>query len=218
MNMNRVLSVAVCAGMLGVPCAIGQGDLAERIAFVNMEVVFEQYYKTTRADRRLKDQAAEFNTERQEMIASLEAMETDYNSLREESSDETLSEDARDNKRSGAEDLLRKLLATEKEIKQFELTRRRQLEEQGQRMRKRIVEDIDKVVEKFASDRKLFAVIDNSGSSLNQVPVFLYSNPNADITPTIVSLLNVDQEEADDWSENEDAMEEGSESGPENSE
>ena len=52
MNMNRVLSVAVCAGMLGVPCAIGKGDLAERIAFVNMEVVFEQYYKTTRADRR----------------------------------------------------------------------------------------------------------------------------------------------------------------------
>ena len=97
--------------------------------------------------------------------------------------------------------VLVELRATEQEIKQFEQTRRRQLEEQGRRMRKAIVDDIDEVIERFASDRSLFAVIDSSGPSLNQVPVFLYSDPSSDITVAIVALLNVGQDQEDDWEE-----------------
>ena len=201
MRMSRFLGLLVCASLFVGIQARGQDDLSSQIAFVNMEQVFEQYYKTQRADRRLKDQALEFNTERSELIEKIEKMEADFNALREEASDETLSKDGQDLKRSEAEEVLVELRATEQEIKQFEQTRRRQLEEQGRRMRKAIVDDIDEVIEKLASDRSLFAVIDSSGPSLNQVPVFLYSDPSSDITSAIVALLNVGKDQEDDWEE-----------------
>ena len=68
-------------------------------------------------------------------------------------------------------------------------------------MRKAIVDDIDEVIKRVASERSLFAVIDSSGPSLNQVPVFLYSDPSSDITAAIVALLNVGQDQEDDWEE-----------------
>jgi Skp family chaperone for outer membrane proteins len=199
--MSRFLRLLVCVSFFAGIQARGQDDLNSRIAFVNMEQVFEQYYKTQRADRRLKDQALEFNTERSELIEKIEKMEADFNALREEAGDETLSKDGQDRKRSEAEAVLVELRATEQEIKQFEQTRRRQLEEQGRRMRKAIVDDIDEVIKRVASERSLFAVIDSSGPSLNQVPVFLYSDPSSDITAAIVALLNVGQDQEDDWEE-----------------
>ena len=201
MRMSRFSRLLVCASFFVGIQARGQDDLNSRIAFVNMEQVFEQYYKTQRADRRLKDQALEFNTERSELIEKIEKMEADFNALREEAGDETLSKDGQDRKRSEAEAVLVELRATEQEIKQFEQTRRRQLEEQGRRMRKAIVDDIDEVIKRVASERSLFAVIDSSGPSLNQVPVFLYSDPSSDITAAIVALLNVGEDQEDDWEE-----------------
>jgi len=204
MKTKCFLGILVCAGFLTGLQASAQDDSLSRIAFVNMELVFEQYYKTQRADRRLKDQAQEFNTERSDLIEQIEKLETDFNALREEAGDETLSKDGQERKRSEAEEVLVELRSKEEEIKQFEQTRRRQLEEQGRRMRKAIVEDIDEVIEKFAAEGKLFAVVDSSGPSLNQVPIFLYSDPGSDITPAIVALLNVGQDQEEDWEENSD--------------
>ena len=72
MRMSRFLRLLVCVSFFAGIQARGQDDLNSRIAFVNMEQVFEQYYKTQRADRRLKDQALEFNTERSELIEKIE--------------------------------------------------------------------------------------------------------------------------------------------------
>ncbi len=59
MRMSRFLRLLVCVSFFAGIQARGQDELSSRIAFVNMEQLFEQYYKTQRADRRLKYQALE---------------------------------------------------------------------------------------------------------------------------------------------------------------
>ena len=78
----------------------------------------------------------------------------------------------------------------ENKIRRFDETRRKQLQEQGQRMRKRIVDEIRALVEKHAKAKAYQAVIDASGQSLNGVPIVLYVDPRADITGEILDILN----------------------------
>ncbi len=192
---------------IGMSATAGWSQELERIAFVDMERVFAEYYKTKRADTRLKQQAEEFNTERKDLIAVLRELEESFNSARQEAQDQTLSEEARDRKRSEAEDNLVKLREKENDIRSFEESRRKQLEEQGKRMRTRIVDEISRVLAKFAQDRDLFSVIDSSGPSMNQVPVFLYTEAKADITDEVLAILNKGRAE-DEEVEDEEVMEE----------
>jgi len=174
----------------GAPTAPAQVQELDRIVFVDMERVFSEYYKTKRADTRLKEQAETFNEERNDSMQELRDLEAEFNDLRTEANDETLSQEARDRKSNEAEEKLVLLREMQNEIKRFEESGRNQLEKQGHRMRKRIVDVIDGEIEKYAKGRDLFSVIDSSGSSLNQVPVFLYTEAQADITDELLDLLN----------------------------
>ena len=162
----------------------------EGFAFVDMDRVFSEFYKTKRADARLKEQAAQLKEERDVGVEKLRGLEGEFNTARQEAQDQTLSEEARDRKRGEAEDKLIELRETENELRAMEESRRKKIEEQGQRMRKRIVDEIGDVVEQIAVENDYFSVIDASGASLNNVPVFIYHKSDADITDQVIRLLN----------------------------
>lgn len=176
-----------------------------RIAFLDMERVFTEYEKTRKADTRLKEQAAEVNEERSVMIEQLREREEVFNTLREEAQDPSLSDAARERKRSEAEEQLNEVRQKENEIRNFEELKRKDLEDQGRRMRKRIVAEINSVIETYAKDHSLFSVVDSSGTSLNQVPVFLYTDRQFDVTDEIIGLLNRGQDVEEEDVDTEDA-------------
>jgi Skp family chaperone for outer membrane proteins len=179
-----------------------------------MDAAFEGYYKTKKAGDRLNELRDETNTEHQKLIEGLKELEESFNAAREEAQDTALSEDAREEKRAEAEAKLGEIRDLEQEIKQYEVTHGRQLEEQRRRMRKRIVDEITEVVEEFAEDRGLFAVVDRSGLSLNQVPVFIYTDAGADITEEIIGVLNESMPEDFEWEiEEEPESESGEDAG-----
>ena len=189
--------IIMLALMTFMPSVV-HGESPLNIAFLNMERVFSEYFKTQNADARLKEQAEEFNSDRNAKLEVLRELEESFNATRDEAQDQTLSQEARDRKRSEAEEMLIALRENEKEIRKFEEIKRKELEEQGRRMRTRIVDEINVVVQKFATERNLFAVVDSSGPSLNRVPVFLYSDEKFDVTDEIVALLNREEKEGED--------------------
>ena len=195
-----VIAAVWCAGA----AAWGQERSTRQIVFVDMDRVFSEYHKTRRADARLKEQAEEFSEERNELVQSLRDLEASFNAARQEAQDETLSKEAREEKRTEAEEKLVELREKETEIRQFEESRRNQLDEQRRRIRKRIVDEITEVLERYAERRDLFAIIDSSGQSLNQVPVILYALPEADVTDEVLALLNEGQPEAGELEEGSD--------------
>lgn len=189
MTPRTLLSTVLIAVFIAAtaPFAVA---LDENIVFVDLDRVFNDYHKTQLADAQLKDQADEYNLERKEMFEEYEALEEEFNGIREDAQNMALSEEVRNEKRDLAEEKLIELRQKERNIRRFEEQRRKQLDEQQRRMRKNIVKEIRESIETYARDRTYTAVIDSSGQSLNGVETILYLDIKRDITDDILEMLN----------------------------
>ena len=162
----------------------------QSIVFVNLDRAFNEFYKTKLADTQLKQQADEFNAERKKLVIDYEKIQKDFNAIRDVAQNTALSDEIRTEKRNAAEEKLVELRDYESRIRRFDDSRRKQLDDQSRRMRKRIVEEIQQIVKDYAKTQGYQAVIDSSGQSLNGVEMILYTDTKIDITDTILDLLN----------------------------
>ena len=180
-----------------VLCATVVTASAQRndIRFINLDRAFNEFYKTKLADAQLKDQADAFNESRKKLLREREAISEEFKNYREEAGNTALTDAARDQLKNKAEEKLIELREKEGEIRTFDDSRRKQLEEQGRRMRKRIVDEIREELDKYAKNEGFGGVIDTSGQSLNGVAIVLYTDPRLDITDNILAILNQGQEE-----------------------
>lgn len=163
-------------------------------AFVNLDKCFNEYYKTKLADAQLKEQAKDFNEERKKLISDYEAKQEAFNSAREESQNTALSEDERNKRRNEAEEKLVELREYEAKIRNFDASRKKQLQDQSQRMRKRIVEEIKKSIQTYARNQGFTAVFDSSGESFNGVTLVVFNDEKVDITEDVLDLINKGKE------------------------
>ncbi len=164
-----------------------------RFAFIDLDQAFDEYYKTKLADQQLKEQAEEFNAEREELMQEYEALQEEFNAAREQAQNTALSEEVRNEKRNEAEEKLIEIREFESRIRRFDRNRRQQLDEQSQRMRKRIVDEIRETIQGYVRNQGYTAVIDISGESLNGVPLVIYADPDANITEDVLELINKGQ-------------------------
>lgn len=189
----RIVGCVLLAGWLaaGVPAPASAQEGATRIVGVQLEKLFNEYYKTKRADAQLRSQAEEFNKERQTLISEAEAAQKEFTSLRDEAQSPALTEEARSAKRAQAEEKLLVIRGQESKIKQFEELRSKQLDEQSRRMRRGLVEEIHEAVRTFAKSRGYDLVLDLSGNSMNGVETVLYASVQLDITREVLDQINL---------------------------
>ncbi|NCD33708.1 MAG: OmpH family outer membrane protein [Spartobacteria bacterium] len=186
--MKKIIILSTVIAALSVICSVQAMD--QKIVFVDMEKVFNKYFKTELADAQLKEQAEEFNQERKDMVDRFEGMQEDFNTLREEAQNNALSEKAREEKRKSAEGMLMDLREEEAKVRKMEASRRKQLEDQQRRMRKRIVDEISETIETYAREQGYDVVLDSSGQTLNGVAVVLFTSGKYDVTDPIIEILN----------------------------
>ena len=186
--MMVALMGCVVAGSAGV--AQAQASSGPTVVYVDLDKVFEEFYKTKLADGQLKEQADQYREERTKMVDDFKQLQDDFKAARDEAQDTALSEEARNTRRSVAEEKLVELRETENKIRRFEESRRRQLDEQTRRVRSKLVDEIKETVTKLARERGYTSVLDASGENLNGVPTVLYFEPKADITVELITLLN----------------------------
>lgn len=189
----RIVGCVLLAGWLaaGVPAPVSAQEGTTRIVGVQLEKLFNEYYKTKRADAQLRSQAEEFNKERQTLISEAEAAQKEFTSLRDEAQSPALTEEARSAKRAQAEEKLLVIRGQESKIKQFEELRSKQLDEQSRRMRRGLVEEIHEAVRTFAKSRGYDLVLDLSGNSMNGVETILYASVQLDITREVLDQINL---------------------------
>ena len=167
----------------------------QSVVFINLDRAFNEFYKTKLADTQLKQQADEFNDERKALVTDYEKLQKDFGVIRDEAQNTALSDDVRTEKRNLAEEKLVEVRDYESRIRRFDDSRRKQLDDQSRRMRKRIVEEIQQIVKDYAQTQGYQAVIDSSGQSLNGVEIILYTDSKIDITDTVLGLLNKGKKE-----------------------
>lgn len=175
--------------IIGIILLAGAVGAQEKIVFIDLERVFDQFYKTQLAKSKVDVQQQDIEKEKQAMVDEMTAMSSEVDVLKKEARDTTLTDEIRDSKRLQYEERLLKLRAKQKEIEEFIARRQQQLQTQVTRMSQAIMDEIRQTVVEYAKKEGLQAVIDNS-SRRAAIGVFIYTHPDLEITDVILAALN----------------------------
>jgi Skp family chaperone for outer membrane proteins len=161
-----------------------------RIVTIDLNRLFNEYYKTPIASDKLKDTATGYNKDYEEMVATLRKQTEDLNKLREEADKTEYSADVREQKKKAVQEKLAETNKTSSDIEAFKRSHQEMLAQQTQRMREGILKEIRDIVNKESRDAGYQFVLDKSGNTLNGVPTIVFSQDALEITEDILKILN----------------------------
>ena len=192
-NMKNTIAAIIASAVFGLGLTASAQVPAGRIVTVDLNKVFNDYYKTPIASAKLKETADSFNKEHDEMMANYKKEIDDLNKLRDDQDKPEYTADVREQKRKAVADKLTETQKMQRDIDDYRVSHRKILEEQTQRMRQTILKEIQDVINTEANSSGYLLVLDKSGNTLNGVPAVVYSQDSMDITADIIKILNKNQ-------------------------
>ena len=160
------------------------------VAVINLKTVFEGYYKTMAADASLKERAGEFDKEKKTLLEQYQALGEAYKKAVEDANNQAIAADEREKRKKAAENKLIEVREMEQAIQQFDRQALTTLEEQERRIRSKLLEEIQAVVEAKAKSAKFSLVIDTAAETRNGTPMVLFSDGQNDLTNIVLTELN----------------------------
>lgn len=188
MNMKS-LSRLTAIG-LGLVLASALNAAEPAMAFVSMERLFDDYYKTKAANVQLKARFDSVDVPRRELLNQVKTLKTEVEKLGAEARDKSLSDAERDKKRTAAEDKLAIFRDAETRLAEFDTTCKKQFGEQMKQSQQQLVGEIRAVIQAYVKEHGIRIVFDSSGKTLNSVESVVYYDPAFDITEPILAILN----------------------------
>jgi outer membrane protein len=147
----------------------------QKIATVDVQKLFNGYWKKKQAEVALNDRKAELEKEDRGFIDDLKKSKDDYQKLLDVADDQAVSDDERARRKQAADDKAKQIQDSQQTIVQFERQAQATLAEQSQRMRENILKEIQAAVAIKAKSGHYTMVIDSAAQTANQTPVFLYN-------------------------------------------
>lgn len=193
--MKKYLALPLLAitAALALPASTLAQSVTIKIGTVDMKKVFESYYKTKDAEAKINEARNNAKKELEDRMDQAKKQLEEVKKLDEEINNPALSKDSKDAKAKVRAEKATELQTMDREIREFQASREKQLQEQSVRMRGGIVEEINKVVEARVKAENYDIVFDKSGPSLNGVPILLYAKETYDFTPEVVKALNANK-------------------------
>ena len=175
-------------------CACVAVFSADRFAYVNMETVFNEYYKTVNENINIENLRKQyldgFNLLKDEFQASL----SEYQKVVADAENELLSEEVRENARSKGRLLENRLQQKQDEVMRYRQEGLGEIENRQQQIVEKLAEELLEQVRKYADAQGYTTVLEVSGKSLNRVPMVISYPKNQEITDAIVKLVNAGHE------------------------
>ena len=192
MKMNCLLSKALLA-FLAASFLTATAQAQTKIAVIDLKRVFDNYWKKKQAQALVDDQKADFDKKFKGMLDDYQKAKDEYKKLIDSSTDQAVSTEERDKRKSAAEKKLLEINEIEQTADLFRKNSNENLGIQIRRMTDNILKDIREMVEAKAKAEGYTLVIDSSAqipTSVGSTPVLLYTNGQNDITAEILSQLN----------------------------
>ena len=161
-----------------------------KIGIIDMQRVWDKYYKTKQAQAQVDDQTADFEKRKKGMMDDYQKANRDYKKLMESATDQAVSSDERDRRKSAAEKKLLEIQEIQQDATLFQRTTDEQLKMQARRMTEIILRDIRDLVEAKAKAGGYTLVIDVAAKSAVGTPIVLYTNGQNDMTQEVLLQLN----------------------------
>jgi len=191
--MNGKIGAWIAVGFWALVLSASAQVPAGRIVTVDLNKVFNDYYKTPIAQAKLKETVDSYTKEQDEMMASYKKGIDELNTLREEQEKSEYTAEVREQKRKAVAEKLAETQKLQRDIEEYRASHQKILQEQTQRMRQTILKEINDVITKEAQDQGYQLVLDKSGNTLNGVPAVIYSQDSMEITVDILKILNKNQ-------------------------
>ena len=185
--MKKYVILTLLAAVLGSASASAQNI---KVGTVDMKKIFESYYKTKEAEAKINEARNNAKKELEDRMDVAKKTLDEVKKLDEEISKPELSKDAKEQKAKSRSEKAAELQNMDREIREFQQSREKQLQEQSVRMRAGIVDDINKVVAERVKAENFDLVVDKSGPSLNGVPIVLFARESFEFTDAVVTALN----------------------------
>lgn len=160
-----------------------------KIAIVDLEKVFNSYYKTEEAQGRLKEQENNYKKELADRQESFQKLMEQHRELKEAVDDPSLAEAARTDKETRLKDKEQEIMSSRNKINEFLQTTRKLTMDQTQRLRSDILEEMDGTIKSLVKGQYNL-VLDSTGKTLSGAPTIIFSEGVKDITDEIISELN----------------------------
>lgn len=185
----RFLTPVIVAALAlsAVPSAIAQQI---KIGTVDMKRVFQDYYKTKEAEKKVNEDKATAKKELDERKAKQRELMQKYVDDKKVAEDKLVNEELRQQKIKALQGTANEIKALEREIDEFTRRRESQLQEQVVRMRKGLLEDIKIRVEELSKKNNYDLVFDKSGMSPSGVPFLLHTRDAVDFSTEVLGELN----------------------------
>jgi len=181
------LALAATAGTS--PRVIAQ-ERGPRIVVVQLDRVFNEFYKTKLAGAQIETRKQEIREELKARETQLVALDKELSELRVQINDTALSDEQRGQLRETAADKQLRFNEMQEQARQVAELRNKELEDMSRRMRRGLVEEIREAVREFARVQGYDAVFDASGQTLNGVEALIYFDDKLDITDRVIETMN----------------------------
>lgn len=176
--------------LLSLCFAVSMTAAELRIAVVDLDRVFKEYYKSRIAEEFLTQQAEAARIYMGQMSTQLESLRAEARRLGTNALNPGLSDSARKKAADEADEAMAKVKAKETEITLYSNERRRELLRLEQAKREEIITDIRNEVKRRANIGNFAFVLDSSGKSANNLPVVLIHPQKYDISDAVIRELN----------------------------
>lgn len=190
MKLIRHLAASVLAFVLVAGASAQEGKL--KIATVDMQELFKQYYKTTEAQNQINVERARINKDNNERLTRIRELEESLQKLSKQLDDPSVNDQKKQSLYKDFQMQQQEGTALDRERREFLQRRHQMLNEKMVQRMKGILEEIRKLVEEQAKSDNYDYVFDKSGLSASQVPFLLYTKDATDITATLLKTLNKD--------------------------
>ena len=190
--MNKTVTRLLLALGLATLLQFSAGAAEQKIAIIDLQGVFTNFFKTKIADAAIRDEAGALDKDRKALTDQYQKLTEDYKKALDDASNQAISADERDKRKKTAEGRLIDINDLEQQIKQFDRTARGNLEEKQRMAREKILVQIKSVVATKAQAGKYTLVLDTAGEGLSRTSVVFYNNGENDITAEVLKALNAD--------------------------
>jgi Skp family chaperone for outer membrane proteins len=161
-----------------------------KVAFVDMEKVFQGYYETTRSDAAFKKQKDLYSQHAKTQADEIEALKKQRDDVVERSLNIALSDEVRAQSRRDAEEKENLVREKDRQLREFIGGKDKELGRKYLELRNDIVKKLSDFIRAYAERNQYEMVLDSSGLTRNFIPAVVYYPKSQELTETILAELN----------------------------
>lgn len=185
--MKKVFALLLLSALSMLPAA-------DKTAYLNMEKVFEGYFKTIQENLQFELQKQNFEERLSLLREEFQSSTREAQKLEKEARNDLLSQEARDGAKRKLSMLMERLQLKREELMTFRQEGYQSLQGTRNTVEETLIKDLTEQVKNYSRDKGLTHVYEVSGRSLNRVPVLMVYPEEQEITAEVLQLVNVGHE------------------------